>query len=177
MEKRQLEYPAIRVGGPTLRGCLAFTETIGPSAVLFVHGFGSQWNGEKLKALEVECRGQGWTLAAFNLRGHGDSDGTLADLLGTALQEDLDAIGEYLAGRGVTRLFLVGSSMGGWASAWFAVRHPEAVAACAVIAPAFAFPRFRWERLTEDERQTWRRHAWPRSATRPAAPRNKSTLP
>ncbi len=156
MSPRQFERPTLTVGGRlTLRGCLRFTETIGPSAVLFVHGFGSQCDGEKFQALEGSCAALGWTLAAFNLRGHGDSDGTLADLSGSAVQEDLDAIWSYLTGRGVRKLFLVGSSMGGWAAGWFAVRHPEVVSACAAIAPAFAFPRFRWERLTEEERQRW----------------------
>ena len=158
MVQRQFEHPSIVVGGRLrLRGCLNFTGTVGPAAVLFVHGFGSQCDGEKFKALEVSCSALGWTLAAFNLRGHGDSDGTLGDLSGDGVQEDLDAIWDYLAGRGVHRLFLVGSSMGGWAAGWFAVRHPEIVTACAAIAPAFAFPHVRWERLTEEERQNWRR--------------------
>src|SRR5207245_2895559 len=52
-------------------------------------------------------------------------------------------------------LFLAGSSMGGWASAWFAASNPGAVTACALLAPAFRFPEAHWNRLTAEERGTW----------------------
>src|SRR5262249_49222198 len=50
---------------------------------------------------------------------------------------------------------LCGSSMGGWASAWFAANHPGRAAACAFAAPAFRF--LEWERLSGAERDEWRR--------------------
>src|SRR5437764_191955 len=108
----------------------------GEWAVVYVHGFGSTRRGEKALAVEKACVARGWTFAAFDFRGHGASSGTMLDLCGTGLLEDLEALHEYLAGRGVRRLCPVGSSMGGWAAAWFSVRHPHAVPACAAIAPA-----------------------------------------
>jgi pimeloyl-ACP methyl ester carboxylesterase len=128
----------------------------GEAAVLYVHGFGSQRSGEKPRALESICEATGWTFAAFNFRGHGDSAGPLVEMRGSGLLADLEAVRDELGRRGVRRLFLVGSSMGGWAAAWFAVRFPDAVPACVLIAPAFDFLRSRWQRLTEAERQRWR---------------------
>jgi pimeloyl-ACP methyl ester carboxylesterase len=157
MSERQSEQVRLPLAnGLALRGQVSFPVQPGPAAVLFIHGYTSRRDGTKAQAVEAMCAGWGWTFAAFDFRGHGDSDGTLSDLSGSALQEDLEAIRAYLAERGIQQLFLVGSSMGGWASAWFAVTHPGVVPACAVIAPAFSFPRYHWERLTQDEQRDWR---------------------
>ena len=69
--------------------------------------------------------------------------------------EELDAITQEAVRRAGGKLFLFGSSMGGWASAWCAARFPERVAACAFVAPAFRFIEF--IRLTDAERDAWRR--------------------
>jgi pimeloyl-ACP methyl ester carboxylesterase len=141
--------------GGTLVGDLSSTGAVGRSAVLYVHGFGSTHRGEKTAAVESECARRGWPFASFSLRGHGPSSGTLLDLRADSVQEDLDCVHAALAARGVRRLFLVGSSMGGWAGGWFARRRPEAVAALAAIAPGFNFPRGRFLRLSEPERRRW----------------------
>ena len=135
---------------------VSFADKFPDGAVLFVHGFGSNRKGEKPKALEAACRKRGWTFVTFDFRGHGDSTGTLLELLGSGLLEDLEMVRSHLATRGIRRLCLVGSSMGGWASAWFTLRHPETVEACVFIAPAVDFLRGRWARLTEAERQHWK---------------------
>jgi pimeloyl-ACP methyl ester carboxylesterase len=126
------------------------------AVLLFVHGFSSRRTGEKSLALEQCCARRGWAFAAFDFRGHGDSSGRMLDLRPRGLQADLDAIADYLRERGCRRLCLVGSSMGGWASAWFALRRPELVPACVLIAPAFRFLTSRWESLSEPERLAWR---------------------
>jgi len=123
--------------------------------VVFAHGFGSVRSGEKSAALASECARRGWAFAACDFRGHGESDGEMRELLGSRLLEDLDAITGEAARRAGRELFLFGSSMGGWAAAWFAARRPERVAACAFLAPAFRFPEF--IRLTDAEREAWRR--------------------
>jgi uncharacterized protein len=148
---------AVRLAtGEQLRGAISFTERPGTDAIVYVHGFGSHRQGEKSLALEDACRQRGLTFAAFDFRSHGESDGTMPDLTGSRLQEDLDAVRHYLAGRGVQRLRLVGSSMGGWAAAWFACRASE-VTHCFLIAPAFRFLQMRWLLRTDAERNTWER--------------------
>ncbi len=142
--------------GETVRGDLYFTGSPGESAIVFVHGFASNRRGEKSQALEAACAKTGWTFAAFDCRGHGESDGTMRDLRPSRLQEDLRAVRDWLAARGVRRLFLVGSSMGASVSAWFALACDD-VRACVFIAPAFRFLERRWESLSEFERDWWRK--------------------
>jgi uncharacterized protein len=151
-ETARLPLPA----GGELQAYLSYSLEPSSAAVLYVHGFTSTRAGEKAEALELACARRQWTFASFDFRGHGESTGTLLELRGTGLLEDLDAIRDYLAGRGVRWLCPVGSSMGGWAAAWFTSRHPATVRACVLIAPALDFLRSRWAALTEAERKNWR---------------------
>ena len=142
--------------GDLLRGDFATGDPSAP-AILFVHGFGGHRRGEKSVALAETCARRHWTFAAFDFRGHGESGGLMRDLRGSRLLEDLDAVRAFLASRGVPRIGAVGSSMGGWAAAWFALRHPETVTACVMLAPALHFVQRHWERLTPAERAEWQR--------------------
>lgn len=145
-------------GGGWLAGDLSYAQTTGDWAVVWVHGFGSRRGGDKAQALEAECSRRGWTFAAFDFRGHGDSSGAMRDLCGSGLLDDLKAVQAFLAGRGITKLGLVGSSMGGFAAAWFAIQAKrETVPACVLLAPALRFIQARWESLTESQREEWRR--------------------
>lgn len=129
----------------------------GPFAVLWVHGFGSHRGGEKAEAVRSECARRGWSFAAFDFRGHGESAGEMVDLTASRLLEDLCVVGSHLQSLGVSRLGLVGSSMGGFASAWFAKQNPEAVVGCVLVAPAFNFLDRRWNSVTDVERDEWMR--------------------
>ncbi|HEV3439966.1 MAG TPA: alpha/beta fold hydrolase [Gemmata sp.] len=127
-------------------------------AVLWIHGFGSHRGGEKSEAVREECAKRGWSFAAFDFRGHGASSATMHELRASGLLEDLAAIRDWLKDvRGHTRLGLVGSSMGGFAAAWFATQNPDTVVGCVLLASAFGFLERRWSRLTDVEREEWRR--------------------
>jgi pimeloyl-ACP methyl ester carboxylesterase len=138
-----------------LQSYLSFPERAGTWAVVYVHGFGSTGSGDKAQALEAACAGPGWTFASFEFRGHGTSSGSLLELRGSALLDDLMVLRAHWAERGIARLCLFGSSMGGWAASWFALQNPELVPACVLLAPAFDFPTSRWAALTEPERRQW----------------------
>lgn len=125
--------------------------------LLWVHGFGSHRGGEKALAVREECIQRGWNFAAFDFRGHGESTGIMHDLKASRLLADLEAVRLWLSDRGHKRLAIVASSMGAFAAAWFAVRHPDAVVGTVLLAPAFNFLELRWQRLTEAEREQWRR--------------------
>ena len=157
MRERRTEKLELKASyGQKLRGVYSWARGDKPAPVIvYAHGFGSVRGGEKSVALEAECARRGWAFAACDFRGHGESDGTMRELRGGRLIEDLDVITREAANRGGSTLFLFGSSMGGWASAWFAAKHPARVAACAFAAPAFRF--LEWERLRESERGEWRR--------------------
>jgi alpha-beta hydrolase superfamily lysophospholipase len=136
---------------------VSYPHVPGKWAVLYVHGLGSTRFGEKARALEAACSRRGWTFAAFDFRGHGESTGTLLELTGSGLLEDLTLVRDYLAAEGIHQLCPVGSSMGGWAAAWFTARSPRTVPACVLTAPALDFLHSRWERLTHAEREDWQR--------------------
>lgn len=126
-------------------------------AVVWVHGFGSHRGGEKSEAVQQECARRRWAFAAFDFRGHGESSGAMHELRASRLVEDLGAIRDWLAARGHVRLGLIGSSMGGFAAAWFARQHPDAVLGCVFAAPGFGFLDRRWDELTPEQREEWRR--------------------
>jgi uncharacterized protein len=153
---RQHESIAIPLAsGETLRGDLRFDGSPREAAIVFIHGFAGHRNGDKSLALEAACAQSGISFVAFDCRGHGESDGLMRDLRGTRLLEDLAAVRDGLAARGINKLGLVGSSMGGFAAAWFAIRSVE-VKACVLMAPAFRFLERRWKALSELEHQFWK---------------------
>jgi pimeloyl-ACP methyl ester carboxylesterase len=147
--------------GQRVRGDYRFTPVDHPvPVVVFAHGLGSDRAGQKVAAFEVECARRGWALLAADFRGHGQSEGTMPELSGARLLEDLTAIvgaARQAAAHQVSGspLLLVGSSMGGWAAAWLAMTRPDLVTACALIAPALRF--FDWLAMTPLERQEWER--------------------
>jgi pimeloyl-ACP methyl ester carboxylesterase len=149
----QIDLP----GGEHLAGTYHTATTNPAFAVVWVHGFGSHRGGEKSEALQQECARCGWAFAAFDFRGHGDSSGTMHELSASRLVEDLAAVRRWLTERGHTRLGLVGSSMGGFAAAWFTRLNPDSVAGCCFIAPGFGFLDRRWDELTAEERTEWER--------------------
>ncbi len=137
-----------------LRGRITLARSDCP-AVVFAHGFGSNSQGEKAASFEEECSRRGWAFAACDFTGHGSSDGTMLDLSGARLIEDLEAITRAVSRQIHGPIFLVGSSMGGWTSAWVAANEPELVRGCAFIAPAFHF--LEWQAVGEAERAEWQR--------------------
>ncbi|MHC4924711.1 MAG: YqiA/YcfP family alpha/beta fold hydrolase, partial [Planctomycetota bacterium] len=56
--------------------------------------------------------------------------GDMVDLTCSGLLSDVETVVDDLADR-YANIVLVGSSMGGWAAAWFAAKWPERVAATA----------------------------------------------
>jgi pimeloyl-ACP methyl ester carboxylesterase len=136
---------------------LSYQDPAPDRAVLYVHGFGSTRAGLKAEAVEEACGRRGWTFASFDFRGHGASTGTLVEMTGTGLLGDLAAVRDYLVGRGIGQLDLVGSSMGGWAAAWFTLRHPKTVLGCVLMAPAFEFLHRRAGALTHEQLEHWKK--------------------
>ncbi|QVL31845.1 alpha/beta fold hydrolase [Telmatocola sphagniphila] len=155
MKRSRESYSVSLASGETLRGDISYNGSPSGMAIVYVHGLGSFRGGEKSQALEDACAERGLCFSAFDFRGHGQSDGSLSDLTGSRLLEDLAAIRHYLMGRGIRRLGLVGSSMGGWASAWFGLQAGE-VTRCVLLAPAFRFLQRRWESLTPEQQEDWK---------------------
>lgn len=123
--------------------------------VLYLHGFGSAREGQKSNAIEKECRERDWCFACVDFRGHGESSGTMEEFCGSGLQADLDVVLGALEQRRATGVHLVGSSMGGWAAAWMALRHPKWIRACGLIAPSLNFAEARWAGLSLEQQKQW----------------------
>jgi uncharacterized protein len=143
--------------GHSLRGSLSVSEATSDFAILYVHGLGGHRGGEKSAALEDACAKRKITFAAFDFRGHGESSGSTRDLKGSQLLEDLLAIQRFIQTRGIRRIGIVGSSMGGWATSWFTLLHGISVVGCVLLAPAFRFLYRRWDSLSPDQMSEWQR--------------------
>jgi pimeloyl-ACP methyl ester carboxylesterase len=152
VESLRLPHPA----GGELAVDLAFTLAPGEPAVVYLHGLGSVRNSDKAQALAAACARRGWTFAAVDCRGHGQSTGQLVDLRCSGLLADMRVFGDFLRERGIGAVHAVGSSMGAWTAAWWALTSPDFVLSLGLIAPALLFPHGFWNRLTPAEQQAWR---------------------
>jgi uncharacterized protein len=108
---------------------------------VYVHGLGSHRRGEKVRHFATRFNAAGWAFAAFDFRGHGDSDGNVVDLTMTRLLADLGVVLDWLRMQGVAaRPALIGASMGAAVAAWYSMLHAGAVGPLVMIAPSLAFP-------------------------------------
>lgn len=142
--------------------------------VTYLHGFASDQHGDKVLFLRDRFTSIGCAFLAFDHRGHGRSSGTMTELTISRNLEDLEAV-LHDHGRAYARRILVGSSMGGQTAAWYAARHPDEIAANALIAPGFRFIERRkeelgpkgLEQLRKDGRITYR-NQWVKATVGPA---------
>lgn len=115
--------------------------------LVFLHGLTSVRVGEKSALLFEFAKRHRLPAWRFDMRGHGDSSGDLADVTLTDLVADARTV---LRAAGPS--ILIGSSLGGLVAAWTAAEHPELVRGLVLLAPALRFlPRLR-ARLGPDGR-------------------------
>ena len=89
--------------------------------------------------------GQGYRVATFDLRGHGDSDAGFPAYDDVAAAADAVALVEHL---GAGPAVLVGSSMGAGAAVYAAAERPELVAGLALLGPFVRNPPMGRAKLT-----------------------------
>lgn len=101
--------------------------------LVFLPGYASDMDGTKAIALDVFAEARGLALLRFDYSGTGSSGGEFADgTLAGWLEEVLALIDAVTTGR----LFLVGSSMGGWLMLHVALARPDRIAALVGVAAA-----------------------------------------
>jgi dipeptidyl aminopeptidase/acylaminoacyl peptidase len=108
-----LEYEDVRFttdDGVTLSGWLVPAARETRAAVVLLHGF--SWHRLPWLAGFVPWLQRRYNVLQFDFRGHGDSDDALISL-GTLEQRDVAAAVQFLAGRGLGPIALMGISMGG----------------------------------------------------------------
>ena len=110
-----------------------FSGTTSAAGVVFLHGLASDMRGSKAEFLAERLQAQGHAFTRFDYRGHGESEGALAQSVISDWLADAEAVLlQCTQGPQV----LVGSSLGGWLALLLAVRYPERVAGVVGLAAA-----------------------------------------
>jgi putative redox protein len=100
--------------GETLSGIVHASERAGSSrGVVLCHGMESHKSSAKIVAMSRFLSLHGFTALRFDFAGSGASRGSFAEISYSRQADDLRAAVGYLANLGVTRVGLIGSSMGG----------------------------------------------------------------
>ncbi len=133
--------------------------SIGRTAVVYLHGFMSDQSGEKAARLREELTFSELNYITFDFRGHGKSSGSIEEMTGTRLLEDLRLIDDRLC-KDAQKLVLIGSSMGGWVASWYATLYPARIAACVLIAPALRFGDLLKRDAGEEGLRKWASTGW-----------------
>ena len=127
-----------------------------PLGILYLHGFGSHQSGEKAEFFRARAREAGLPFCSFDFQGHGASGGSLVDLTLTRNLADVGRVHAWLRDRGVSRLAILGSSMGAGTGLWYAALHPEATVAGLHIAPALDLDRALLAWAGPERTRAWR---------------------
>lgn len=118
-----------QVDGQTLRGKLFYPEKVkgkNPS-VIFIHGWMTSYKGSIPRAEALVALG--YICLIFDLRGHGESDGTLGEVTTQGSLQDAIAAYDYVATLPEvdrTKISVVGSSYGGYTAALLSNKRPVA---------------------------------------------------
>ena len=116
--------------------------------VLFLHGFKSDLEGEKPKALFKFCKKNKIGFLALEYSGHGKSYGKFEDGTITRWTEDTKKIIKKKVSK--KKLIIVGSSMGGWIALNLLKEFKKNIIAFVGIAPAPEFlDRLMWKKFTK----------------------------
>jgi len=128
-----------------------------PTAV-YLYGFRSDMNGEKVKFLETLCQKEGLGFLTFDYSGHGDSSGKFEE--GTITQwlaDSLTMIDRLTKGP----VILIGSSMGGWLALLAALQRPQRVVGLLGIASAPDFTEeLMWKKFSPAQQAEVMTQGW-----------------
>ncbi len=117
-----------------------------PMRIVYLHGFASSPQSSKARYFAGRFGEMGVPFCAPQL-----DEGNFESL---TISGQLRVIQDAVAGEPVV---MMGSSLGGYLAALYAVRHPAEVQKLVLLAPAFQFPR-RWrERFSPRDWERWKR--------------------
>jgi pimeloyl-ACP methyl ester carboxylesterase len=138
------------ITGPNGKIAYRMQQGEGPTGV-WLGGYASDMLGTKAQALAAAAEEAGRAFLRFDYTGHGESEGAFEEGTISRWYKDAEtAIAQTAPGKKV----LIGSSMGGWVTLLYALRHPEELAGLILIAPApdftekLVYPRFSSEQRT-----------------------------
>ncbi len=129
-----------------------------PCAV-FIHGLASDRQGDKALYFQEAFASRGWSFLKLDLRGHGESDGTLPELTISRALIDLETTLRWCSRQCTSQApkpLLIGSSMGACLAAWHQIQGSAAVGGPLVLlAPALDFPHLLQRELSTKQWQDW----------------------
>jgi len=114
----------------------------------------SNKSSAKIMAMSEFLRRRGLTALRFDFAGSGDSAGDFADISHSRQLDDLSAAVSYLAGMGVERVGLIGSSMGGSVALMYAGGGRRVTGLATIAAPLHPLDTVRLL-STEQELDAW----------------------
>ena len=167
--ENQVEF--LRIGGAQPRDIAYIWQRARPAqaseaTLVWLPGFKSDMVSTKATALAEWAQADGRALLRFDYSGHGQSTGDFAKATISQWMEDTLAILEHAS---LSRVTLVGSSMGGWlallvARALAQRGHADQIASMVLIAPAVDFTqKLIWDRLPRQvQQQIIEEGAWQR---------------
>lgn len=126
--------------------------------VVYLYGFRSDMNGEKVTYIENLCQKNGWGFLTFDYSGHGASSGKFEEgTISQWLEDSLTMIDHLTKGP----IILVGSSMGGWLAFLTALQRPQRIASLLGIASAPDFTEeLMWKKFTPAQQAEVMTQGW-----------------
>ena len=123
----------------------------GSLTVVYLYGFRSDMNGDKILFLEDLCAKKGIGFLAFDYSGHGRSSGVFEEgTIGQWFQDSLDIIDHFTQGP----IVVIGSSMGGWIAHLVALNRLNRVVGLLGIASAPDFTQnLMWNQFTPTQQK------------------------
>lgn len=143
--------------GERLSGMLHRPERGASSAgAVLCHGMESNKSSPKIVAMSRSLARQGFTALRFDFAGSGDSAGNFAEVSYSRQADDLSAAVGYLVRQGMSRVGLIGSSMGGSVALLYAggVAGAPVAGLATIAAPADPFEIVR-QFATPEELAAW----------------------
>lgn len=122
-------------------------------AVVLVHGGGvTREEGGFFTRLATGLAAAGVASLRFDLRGHGNSEGSQEELtLSTILNDIRVALASVREATGATEVSLLGASFGGGICAYYAAKQPDDLSRLVLLNPQFDY-----KKRTIDSRDYWR---------------------
>ena len=126
--------------------------------VVYLYGFRSDMNGEKILFLEDQCAKEGLGFLAFDYSGHGVSSGAFEEgTISQWLSDSLNIIDHITQGP----VIIIGSSMGGWLAHLVALERPKRIVGLLGIACAPDFTqKLMWEEFTPTQQTEIMTQGW-----------------
>jgi uncharacterized protein len=140
---RQVETTLRTLDGLTLAATLVEPAQPAGRAVVLVHGGGvTRHEGGFFTRLADGLAGAGVASLRFDLRGHGESEGRMAELTLAAVLNDIRvALAQARESTGATSVSLLGASFGGGICAYYAAKRPAEVERLVLLNPQLNYKR------------------------------------